>query len=160
MTLRLKCPDFANTLSKTLAPITNTVGSHARNLGVIFDPALKFDKLSFQISILSAKIKSFLSFKDLENVIHSFISSRLDYCNSLYLGVAQSCLSRLQLVQNAAARLLTKTRKRENFTPVLVDLHWLPIEYRVQFKVLLFHSQAWDQTTYLIFSPIIRPTGL
>ncbi len=37
-------PDFANTLSNTLAPITNIVGSHARNLGVIFDPALKFDK--------------------------------------------------------------------------------------------------------------------
>lgn len=91
----------------------------------------------FQFKMI-AKIKSFLSFKDLENVIHAFISSRLDYCNSLYLGVAQSCLSRLQLVQNAAARLLTKTRKRENFTPVLVDLHWLPIEYRVQFKVLLF----------------------
>ncbi len=85
-----------------------------------------------------AKIKSFLSFKDLETVIHAFISSRLDYCNSLYLGVAQSCLSRLQLVQNVAARLLTKTRKRENITSVLVGLHWLPIEYRIQFKVLLF----------------------
>ncbi len=85
-----------------------------------------------------AKIKSFLSFKDLETVIHAFISSRLDYCNSLYLGVAQSCLSGLQLVQNSAARFLTKTRKRESITPVLVGLHWLPIEYRIQLKILLF----------------------
>ncbi len=88
-------PDFANTLSNTLAPITNTVGSHARNLGVIFDPALKFDKqihlvvksAFFQLRMI-AKIESFISFKDLETVIHAFISSRLDYCNSLYLGVA------------------------------------------------------------------------
>ncbi len=92
--------------SKTLAP--NTVGSNARNLGVIFDPALKFDKqinsvvksAFFQLRMI-AKIKSFLSFK--ETVIHAFTSSRLDYCNSLYLGVTQSCLSRLQLV-----RFLTK----------------------------------------------------
>ncbi len=89
--------------SNTLAPITNTVASHARNLGVIFDPALKFDKqinsvvksAFFQLRMI-AKIKSFISFKDLETVIHAFISTRLDYCNSLYLGVAQSCLSRLQ----------------------------------------------------------------
>ncbi len=85
-------PDFANTLSNTLAPITNTVGSRARNLGVIFDPALKFDKqinsvvksAFFQLRMI-AKIKYFISFKDLETVM-SFISSRLDYCNSLYLG--------------------------------------------------------------------------
>lgn len=150
MTLRLKCwfldvRFFANTLSKTLAPITNTVGSYARNVGVIFDSALKFDKqinsvinsAFFQLRII-AKIKSFLSFKDLETVIHTFIPSRLDYCNSLYFGVGQSCLSRLQLVQNTAARFLTKTRKRENITPFLVGLHWLPIEHRIQFKVLLF----------------------
>ncbi len=89
-----------------------------------------------------AKIKSFISFKDLETVIHAFISSRLDYCNSLYLGVAQSCLSRLQLVQNSAARFLTNTRKRENITPVLVGLHLLPVEYRIQFKILLFVYKA------------------
>ncbi len=112
---------------------------------LFFDPSLKFDKqinsvvksAFFQFRMI-AKIKSFLSFKDLETVIHAFISSRLDYCNSLYLGVAQSCLSGLQLVQNSAARFLTKTRKRESITPVLVGLHWLPIEYRIQFKILLF----------------------
>ncbi len=77
---------------------------------------------SDKTKMIIAKIKSFISFKDLETVIHAFISSRLDYCNSLYLGVAQSCLSRLQLVQNSAARFLTNTRKRENITPVLVGL--------------------------------------
>ena len=75
---------------------------------------------------------------DLEKVIHAFISSRLDYCNSLYVGIGQSELNRLQLVQNAAARLLTETKKREHITPVLSSLHWLPVRYRIDFKILLF----------------------
>ncbi len=81
-----------------------------------------------------AKLKVFLSVKDLETVIHVFISSRLDYCNSLYLGVAKSSLFCFQLVQNAAARLLTETRKREHILPVLAVLHCLPVEYHVNNK--------------------------
>lgn len=76
---------------------------------------------------------SFLSFNDLEVVIHAFISIRLDYCNSLYAGINQFSLSRLQLVQNAAARFLAGTKKREPITPVLASLHWLPVKFRVDF---------------------------
>ncbi len=83
---------------------------------------------------------------DLETVIHAFISTRLDYCNSLYLGITQSCLSLLQMVQNAAG-----TKKRESITPVLISLHWLPIEFWIQFKVLLFvyKSMAGLAPSYL-----------
>lgn len=65
-------------------------------------------------------METFLSAADLETVIHAFISSRLDYCNAVYLGASQSLISKLQLVQNVAARLLTNTRKRDHITPVLV----------------------------------------
>ncbi len=61
----------------------------------------------------------------------------IDYCNSLYLGISQSSLNRLQIVQNAAARVLTGARKREHITPVLQSLHWLSVRYRIHFKVLL-----------------------
>ncbi len=70
-------------------------------------------------------------------MIHAFVSTRLDYCNSLYVGINQSSLARLQMVQNAAARLLTGVRKREHITPVLISLHWLPVRFRIDFKVLL-----------------------
>ncbi len=70
--------------------------------------------------------------------MHAFVSSRLDYCNSLYVGINQSSLSRLQIVQNAAARLLTGSRKRDHITRILSSLHWLPVRYRIDFKILLF----------------------
>ncbi len=66
----------------------------------------------------------------------------MDYCNALYAGVCQSSLSRLQLVQNAAARLLTNTKKRDHITPILASLHWLPVKQRIVFKILLFVFKA------------------
>lgn len=65
------------------------------------------------------------------------IISRLHYCNPLYVGLDQSSLHRLQLVQNSASRLLTGTKKREHITPVLASLHWLPVRFRIDFKILL-----------------------
>ncbi len=75
---------------------------------------------------------SFLSFSDLEKVIHAFIMVRLDYCYSLYVGVCQTALNRLQLVRNVAARL--GTRKREHICPILSSLGWLSIKFRIDFK--------------------------
>lgn len=84
-----------------------------------------------------SKIKPFLSQKNLEKVIHAFIISRLDYCNSLYYGAQNKVLDRLQMVPNASA-MLTGTRKFDHITPVLRSLHWLPVSFRIKFKILLF----------------------
>ena len=138
-------PDLVQVLASSLGPLAPYIRSHARNLGFIIDGAFNLDKQVsavvkssfFQLRLL-AKVKPYLSRKDLEKVIHAFITSRLDYCNSLYVGISQSELNRLQLVQNAAARLLTGTKKREHITPVLRSLHWLPVRYRIDFKILLF----------------------
>ena len=73
-------------------------------------------KNSFDQFRTISKIKHSLSYHDVEIVIHAFISSQLDYCNSLYLGLPQSLISCLQMVQNAAARLLTGTKKWEHIT--------------------------------------------
>ena len=121
------------------------VKSSVTNLGVIMDSNFNMDKQInsvvkssfYQLRRLS-KVKSVLSFDDFERLIHAFITSRLDYCNALYAGISQASISRLQLVQNAAARLLTKTHKHEHISPVLASLHWLPVQYRIHFKILLF----------------------
>jgi len=94
-----------------LSALTPHLRSVVTNLGVKVDAALRFDnhingvvKSSFFHLRSLFKIKPFLSKRDLESVIHAFITSRLDYCNSLLTGISQVTLSHLQLVQNAAAR--------------------------------------------------------
>ncbi|KAK0140290.1 hypothetical protein N1851_022732 [Merluccius polli] len=87
-----------------------------------------------------AQIKHCLSPPAAESLIHAFISSRLDYCNSLLTGITSHSLHRLQLVQNSAARLLTHTRSREHITPILHSLNWLPIN--IIFKTLLLTFKA------------------
>ena len=62
--------------------------------------------------------------------------SRIDFCNSLLFGISNDLLSRLQKLQNAAARVVCKTPKHSHITPVLQSLHWLPIEARIHFKIL------------------------
>ena len=83
-----------------------------------------------------ARIRHLLSDDDTTSLMHAIVSSRIDYCNSLLYGVNKSVVQKLQKVQNAAARLISKRRKRESVADVLKDLHWLPVEQRIIFKLL------------------------
>ena len=67
----------------------------------------------------------------------AFISSRLDYCNSLLYGVNDGLLKKLQAVQNSAARVMTVSRKFDHITLVLRELHWLPVRKRIVYKLMV-----------------------
>ena len=69
------------------------------------------------------------------SVLLALVSSRLDYCNSLFLSLTDFELRRLQLVQNSLCRVVTHSSKFSHITPQLKQVHWLPVKYRVQFKI-------------------------
>lgn len=157
-------PNCTNKISNIdLGPLVPYVKSTVKNLGVIMDTDFKLDeqinsvvRSSFCRLRLLSKVKPFLSFNDFVRLIHVFISSLLDYCNALYVGVNQASLSCLQLVQNAAARLLTRTRKREHILPILSSLHWLPFRFRIDFTVLLFAYKSLNGLAPTYLSDLIQ----
>ena len=79
-------------------------------------------------------IRQFLTHDAAVSVTNAFVSSRLDYCNSLFRSLSKFNLHRLQSVQNAA-RIVTNSRKYTRITPVLRKLHWLPVQFRSEFKL-------------------------
>ena len=83
------------------------------------------------------KIQSLIDSQTAEKLVHAFVTSRLDYCNSLLYGIQNYQLDKIQSVQNAAASLITRTKKFEHITPVLFKLHWLPVKERIKFKIIL-----------------------
>ena len=130
-----------------------------------FDQLIKeITKITFYQLRNIAKIRSFLSTADAEILIHASISSRLDYCNALFSSLLCESTKSLQMVQNAAATVLTRSRKFDHITPILASLHWLPVHIRSDYKVLLMtyktvHSTAVVQTSDLI-TPYIPTSAL
>ncbi|KAF7251130.1 Piwi-like protein 4 [Varanus komodoensis] len=115
-----------------------------RSLGVLLDPELSLEaqvttaarSAFLQLHQLIHQLRPYLEYDCLATVTHAQVTSRLDFCNALYVGLPLKTVRILQLVQNRAARLLTGTGRYVHMTPVLRQLHWLPIEVRAKFKVL------------------------
>ncbi len=87
-------------------------------------------------------LRNMLSVSDAEKLVHAFMTSRLDYCNALLGGCPASSINKLQIVQNTAARVLTRSRKYDHIIPILQSLHWLPIHFRISYKILLLAYKA------------------
>jgi hypothetical protein len=125
------------------------VSETARDLGVMIDSQMSMAthvsalcrSCYYQLRQLRPVAES-LSVDASKALVHAFVSSRLDYCNSLLYGIADGLLLKLQSIQNAAARLITRARRRDHITPVLRELHWLPVRQRIKFKVACFAYQS------------------
>ena len=134
------------------------VSSSARNLGFIFDSDMSFTD---QINSLSKschfhirdirRIRHLLPLSAATALANSLVSSKLDYCNSLYNGISQANLNKIQRIQNTLARVVTNTSKFEHITPILKKLHWLPIKQRIDYKLCLltYKTLQIQQPTYL-----------
>ena len=146
--------DFSINISNDII----TVSSSARNLGFIFDSDMSFSE---QISSVSKschfhirdirRIRHLLPLSAATALANSLVSSKLDYCNSLYSGISQSNFNKLQRIQNSLARVITNTSKYQHITPTLKKLHWLPITQRIDYKLCLltYKTLTNQQPTYL-----------
>ena len=104
-------------------------------------------------------IRGSLASDAVKTLVHAFISSRLDYCNSLLVGVSGDVLNRLQSVQNAAARMVTGTRKYDHMTHVLRGLHWLPIRQRVVYNVAMLVYKCLHDVAPSYLTELCRPVS-
>ena len=104
------------------------------------------------------RIRKFLSQEATCMIIHAFITSQIDYCNSLMNGLPENLIKKLQRVQNTAARLVFNLRKYDRITPALVTLHWLPVKYRIEFKTLLIVFKGLHDKAPPYIQEIITPS--
>ena len=134
----------------------------AHNLGVLFDAKFCFTNhvnsviKSCFISLRDLhRIRRFLSIATSVVIANALVSSRLDYCNSLFHSLSFRNATRLQYVQNDLARFVTSASKLTHITSSLKTLHWLPIQQRIIFKtlVLVYKYLTTGQPKY--FSPYL-----
>ena len=91
-------------------------------------------------------IRRYITLDACKTLAHVLIASRLDYGNALLYGLPSTLMTRLQKVQIYSARLVIHTHKREHITPVLNSLHWLPVIYWSQYKILMYTFKALQGT--------------
>ena len=116
-----------------------------RNLGTVLDSSMDMEaqvnsvcRASYAQLRKIGHIRRYLTDDATKSLVNSLVTSRLDYCNSLLNGIPSSLLNKLQIVQNTGARIISKTARRDHITPILRDLHWLPVKYRIQHKILTY----------------------
>ena len=92
-------------------------------------------------------IHKYLAYDAAKIIIHAFVVSKLDYCNSLLYGLPSYLIQKLQHVQNSAARLVNQCPRFCHITPVVRDLHWLPVSFRIEFKIMLITYKVLHERT-------------
>jgi hypothetical protein len=125
-------------IAGAIIPVSPTL----KSLGITLDSNLNFNKHISTVCKISyfhlrsmRHVQSCMPPDVLRTVACSIVSAKLDYCNSLLFGITKANIAKLQLVQNSLARLVTGKRRFDHITPVLAELHWLPVSHRITFKL-------------------------
>jgi len=141
-------------LTLTVGGISIKPSTSVRNLGAFFDETLTLHnqintiKRSMYFHIREiGRIRRYLNQDTTHLAVQALVISRLDYANALLLGLPNSTLHGLQVAQNTAARLITRTNRREHITPVLKSLHWLPVAQRIKYKCLALCFKSLHSVT-------------
>jgi hypothetical protein len=149
-----------------ISPFGNSTipsSEHVRDLGVILDTNLTMTahinavcrNASYVIHRIG-KLRRYLDNESTEKLVHAFVTSRIDNCNSILYGLPEKQLSKLQRIQNMAARVVTRSKKHDHITPVMFSLHWLPVRQRIVYKVLLLTFKALNNLAPTYITDLIK----
>ena len=155
---------FTENIDLSIGKENISSSNSCKSLGVMLDSHFSMDTqinslckaTYFHLRNISA-IGNHLSSATTEQLIHSLVSSRLDYCNSLLYCVPKYKIKYLQRVQNVAARIVTRCPRRDHITPHLESLHWLPVEFRIVFKILLLAYKYMNNLAPNYLSELVTP---
>ena len=124
--------DISENVTLTIGAHNIAQSTHIRSLGVSLDAELTIEphiadmcKTAYYHMRKINKIRKYLTGDTTGTIVHSLVTGRLNYCNSLYFGLASKSVYKLQLAQNSAARIISRTRKHEHISPIFKKLHWL-----------------------------------
>ncbi len=156
-------PTLQHDFTIQLGSSTITPSASVRNLGVIFDDQLTFKEhiaktaRSCRFALHNIrKIRPFLTEHAAQLLVQALVISRLDYCNALLAGLPSNTIKPLQMIQNAAARLVFNEPKRAHVTPLFISLHWLPVAARIQFKTLMLAYRTTTGSAPTYFHSLLR----
>ncbi len=156
-------PTLQHDFTIQLGSSTITPSASVRNLGVIFDDQLTFKEhiaktaRSCRFALHNIrKIRPFMTEHAAQLLVQALVISRLDYCNALLAGLPSNTIKPLQMIQNAAARLVFNEPKRAHVTPLFVSLHWLPVAARIQFKTLMLAYRTTTGSAPTYFHSLLR----
>ena len=159
-----------------IGSVTVQTAHSVKSLGVVIDNTLSFSQhvdsvcrsSYFHLRALR-HIRRWISDDTAKSIACATVAGRLDYCNSVLVGISAANISKLQRVQNSLARIVVGSKRCDHITPVLAELHWLPVQYRIQYKLALitFKVLTTQQPHYLhelirLCNPVrqLRSSGL
>ncbi len=156
-------PTLQHDFTIQLGSSTIIPSASVRNLGVTFDDQLTFKEhiaktaRSCRFALHNIrKIRPFLTEHASQLLVQVLVISRPDYCNALLAGLPSNTIKPLQMIQNAAARLVFNEPKRAHATPLFVSLHWLPVAARIQFKTLMLAYRTTTGSAPTYFHSLLR----
>ena len=159
-------PSLANLVPNSLTIIDEAVSpsTPVRDLGVMIDHNLSMadqvknicQKSFYQLHRIR-QIRKFITEDAARQLVHANVMSYIDYCNALLIGSPSYLIGRLQRVQNCAARLVKSADRHSRSLPLLKELHWLPVYFRIMFKVNVITFKALRGTAPSYISSLIQP---
>jgi len=134
-----------------------------KNLGVMFESDMS---MTSQVSSISSstnyhlrnisRIRRFIDKDTCEQAVRALITSRLDYCNSLLINITAKNIQRLQKIQNRSARLIFRASRRENTSPLIHEVHWLPVKQRIPFKTILMVYKCLNNLAPIYLTELLQ----